>query len=108
MEWKLFIDDERFPKKPDCLIARTSREAQLMVEYYGVPKHIDFDHDLGTDRDGNSITSMEFVRWFEDSIVDGYIEFPVGFTFAVHSQNPEGAKNIRSRMEQLVKHFGKE
>lgn len=108
MTWKLFIDDERFPKNPDSMLARTSLDAQLMVQNYGVPVHIDFDHDLGVDRNGHTMTSMDFVRWLEARIVDGYLELPKGFTFAVHSMNPIGAGNIRSRMDQLVKHFGKD
>lgn len=107
MKWKLFIDDERFPVKPDCVIARSSMEAILMVGHYGLPTHIDFDHDLKI-LNGVADTAMEFVKWLENEVVDGKIDIPAEFTFAVHSQNPVGAENIRSRMNQLLQHYQKD
>lgn len=47
--YKLFIDDERFPTKPDWFVARTSEQAITAIKNYGFPKEIAFDHYLGDD-----------------------------------------------------------
>lgn len=100
-KWKLFLDDERFPVDPEFCIARNSYDAIWMVKQLGCPVEIAFDHDLS----GND-TVMTFLRWFEDAVIDGVIDLPKNFCYSVHSQNPVGAENIRSRMDQLIKHFG--
>lgn len=97
--WDLFIDDERYPVKP-CVVARTSREAILMVDHWGLPDSIAFDHDLGGED-----TVMAFVKWLEYKVTDGKIVIPKHFTFSVHSQNPVGAKNIKSLMDQLLEYY---
>ena len=47
MTYKMFIDDERFPKTDDWTIVRSSQEAIDCVLKKGIPSHIAFDHDLG-------------------------------------------------------------
>lgn len=102
--WKLFIDDERFPATPEYLIARTSREAILMVQYYGLPTEIAFDHDLGV-VNGETDTSMVFIKWLENKVVDGEITIPSNFKYSIHSQNPVGVQNIKFKMNQLLKYY---
>lgn len=104
MQWSLFLDDERFPVQPDCMIARSSYEAYYMVTLYGFPTHIDFDHDLGI-RNGEEDTAMTFVKYIENRCIEDNFIIPADFTYAVHSQNPIGAANIRSQMDQLLAHY---
>lgn len=105
MSYKLFIDDERFPAENsgEWVIVRSSQQAISEVYQNGMPDFISFDHDLGGDD-----TSMKFLRWLLDELLDGMIAFPVDFCYYVHSQNPVGAENIRSFMEFLLWEFGDE
>ena len=99
----LFIDDERFPFSDDFNIVRSSKEAINFVKTNGIPKLISFDHDLG----GND-TSILFINWLIDYMLDNNIKLPNNFTYKIHSQNPVGAKNIKSKMDNIIKHFDKE
>lgn len=99
--YKLFLDDERYPVKPDCMIARTSYDAIYMVTHYGLPVEILFDHDLG-----ELDTAMVFIKWLENYLIESDLKFPAGFNFSVHSQNPVGAENIRCYMYNLIEEFG--
>lgn len=98
--WSLFIDDERFPIDPNSTIARSSTEAVWLVKKLGIPKHINFDHDLGGDD-----TSMKFLQWLENELIDRSLVLPKDFTYSVHSQNPIGKKNIEGKMEMYIRHF---
>lgn len=103
MTYKMFIDDERFPVEEDWLIVRTSYDAQMSVEAVGVPSFISFDHDLGGDD-----TSMVFIKWLIDYMLDNDLQFPKNFDFYVHSQNPIGKANIEHLMNGLIEAVGKE
>ena len=99
MSYKLFIDDERFPVEEDAwVIARSTEEAKWIVEAYGMPQEIAFDHDLGGDD-----TSIKFINWMITNIVDGELKIPSSFSYSVHSQNPVGAANIKFKMDAIVK-----
>lgn len=94
--WKLYLDDIRFPTDSTYIIARTVEEAQQLIQKYGVPDFISFDHDLGVDDVGNLLpTGYDFAKWLIEMDMDGDIELSYNFTFVVHSQNPVGAENIR-------------
>lgn len=95
-QWKLYLDDIRNIDDPTYIVARTVEEAQHLVEKYGVPEHISFDHDLGVDDMGNLLpTGYDFAKWLVEMDMDGDIELSCNFTFMIHSQNPVGAENIR-------------
>lgn len=99
MTWKLFLDDERQPVPPfwyqgDCKIARNSDEAEALVEQFGMPEFISFDHDLKAIKTGHY-----FARWLIEKEMNGELRFPDNFTYAVHSMNPVGAENIRRLMD---------
>jgi len=100
MSYKMFLDDERYPTTPDWLVARSSFDAVHFVSNFGMPKEIAFDHDLG-----GADTSMVFLRWLEEELIQGRVEFPENFSYTVHSQNPVGATNIMCHMESLLKYF---
>lgn len=98
MTYKLFIDDERAPATDDYgVIARSSTYAIDTVLLYGIPTFISFDHDLGGDD-----TSMVFIHWLIDYMLDKGVSFPEGFGYYVHSQNPVGKKNIESLMDSFM------
>lgn len=98
--WTLFLDDERYPVDSSMRIARSSQRAIALITSLGMPRHICFDHDLGADD-----SAMKLVHWLEEALLDQRIELPPEFSFSVHSQNPVGAQNIKSRMTQIIKHF---
>ena len=100
MTYKMFIDDERFPVTDDWTIVRSSQQAIDCVLNHGFPQNISFDHDIGGDD-----TSMLFINWLIDYMLDCDLHFPEGFTFDVHSQNPVGARNIRSILTQMLREF---
>ncbi|MDD3595219.1 cyclic-phosphate processing receiver domain-containing protein [Sulfuricurvum sp.] len=94
--WKLYLDDIRYPNDNTYIIARTVEEAQQLIEKYGVPEYISFDHDLGVDDMDNLLPNgYDLAKWLVEMDMDGNIELSSDFTFTVHSQNPVGAENIR-------------
>lgn len=97
MSWKLFLDDERFPVDDSFVVVRSSDTAIELVLNRGAPSHIAFDHDLGGDD-----TSIKFIWWFIDRVIDGKLSIPHDFTFSVHSQNPIGAENIKQLMNGFL------
>lgn len=101
MNYRLFIDDERFPITPDWFVARNSYQAIKALELYGVPQEIAFDHDLG-----GQDTAINFINHLESELIDNDLKFPKGFKYTVHSQNPIGAANIISKMDGLIDYFG--
>ena len=98
--YKLFIDDERFPTKPDWFVARTSEQAIIAIKNYGFPKEIAFDYDLG-----DTDTVIDFLDFLPNYFVDTNIKIPKDFKYSIHSQNPVGKENIDSKMKQLLKYF---
>lgn len=100
MYYKLFIDDLRFPVTEDWVVARQSGDAINIVQQNGFPQEISFDHDLGYDD-----TSIRFLRWIAEALMDGKLTISENFTYSVHSQNPVGAKNIHTYMQCILKAF---
>ncbi|MDR6503911.1 hypothetical protein J2785_007104 [Burkholderia ambifaria] len=69
---------------------RSSAEAIDLLQTYGCPKLVSFDHDLGGDD-----TAMVVVRWLIERDLDQGGQFiPPEFRFQVHSANPVGRENI--------------
>jgi hypothetical protein len=103
MTYSLFIDDERDPgqRKPPVgnkwVIVRCMSDTIKYINSAGWPGFISFDHDLGY----NEPTGHDIVKW----IIEQDLEFetlPTGFKFDVHSQNPVGAKNIVSHLNNYL------
>ena len=95
---KLFIDDERFPTGADWIIARNMADVIAVVEYAGMPNYISFDHDLGD----NEPTGYDICKWLVDQVMDDRLQFPDGFDFYVHSQNPIGKANIEGYLNGFL------
>ena len=100
--YNLFIDDIRYPKNGNDIIARNSTEAIDIITSRGMPQRISFDHDLGGDD-----TSMVFIRWLTDYLLDHPTSLPTDFSYDIHSANPIGAENIRGKMDGLLSHLRK-
>lgn len=111
MGWKLFIDDERWPKDDSFVIARSSADAIEMIKERGMPDNIAFDHDLGIAFDQNDNqyvdSTMRVVHWIIDQHYDHDLAIPEHFTFTVHSMNPIGARNIRELMTGFLRDIGR-
>lgn len=97
MTYKLFIDDLRDPVLNNWVIARSSVEAIKIVTERGCPKEIAFDHDLGGDD-----TVLNFLKYFENALLDKSITMPDTFIFSVHSANPIGRARISGHVKALV------
>lgn len=66
-----------------------------MVDEFGPPEFIDFDHDLGELEPGFEDKAMRFLKWLE-----GAYPYAIdGLDYRIHSANPEGAKNIQAFMD---------
>jgi hypothetical protein len=94
MNWKLFLDDERYPVDKSWTIARNFDDAVWYVKNYGLPYEITFDHDLGAPQNPTG-------AYMEDYELD----FPDDFVYYIHSQNPVGAENIRAYMENFLRYY---
>jgi len=107
MDWKLFLDDERYPTDNGWVIARNYHDAIWYVENYGLPKFISFDHDLAFDHyvigKPHEFTGYDFAKWFCQYVMDRELSLPEGFDYYVHSMNPVGADNIRKYMAQWIR-----
>ena len=98
MNYKMFIDDERFPITDDWAIVRSSDAAIRMIKQNGMPSEISFDHDLGGDD-----TSIAIVDFITNGLLDKDFEIPIGFKYSIHSQNPIGSINIKSKMDNIIR-----
>ena len=100
---KLYLDDIREPDDADCIVVRSFDEATNFVLERGVPEFISFDHDLGCSDDGQiNPSGYDFARWLVESDISGLITIPDDFTFAIHSQNPVGSKNIEMLLNRYM------
>lgn len=109
--YRLFIDDDarkpgleewRYPPagESDWKIATSTKEAKAIILQHGIPIFIDFDHDLGLDEFGNEDKALIFLKWLQDAF-PAAIDQILGYN--IHSQNSEGAKNIRAFMESWAR-----
>lgn len=86
----------RYPPDHTWYIALTSKMAKNLVNEFGPPVYISFDHDLGI-LDGKTDTSMVFLKWLIKKYPD------CNFGYEVHSRNPNGTENIVSYIESWRK-----
>ena len=98
MTYVMFLDDERYPVGESSIVVRSYEEAVEVVMSMGVPKHVDFDHDLGEGMNG-----YDFAKFLVEVALDGG-DFPE--SYSIHSQNPIGKRNITGIMENYIKHRG--
>jgi hypothetical protein len=115
MKYSLFIDDERDPGasflvwagKNPVVITRTFQSTRDILNTLGCPIAISFDHDLG-DKAGDGYDIAKKIVWDDMGERPWGSKFiPTGFRFTVHSQNPVGAKNIESYLNNYLAQFEK-
>lgn len=121
--WELFLDDYRHPNQVfrdkraldgQMRIARSSQEAKTMLESYGCPTFISFDHDLADDHyvgmpeynaNSKEETGYDFAKWLVWKDLETLGKFiPKEFAFNVHSMNPVGAANIREYLNSYFEY----
>jgi hypothetical protein len=96
--YQLFIDDLRKPASGSWVVARTSHEAIALLENWGCPDVISFDHDLGGDD-----TAMAVVKKMIEMDMDAEGRFiPADFKYLVHSANPVGRENIVGLLQSYL------
>lgn len=109
MTWNLFIDDERFPvnvtwgnssfySQHPWTIARTMAQVQELINNWGFPDFISFDHDLSS----NEPTGKDIANWMIEQDMNGTHRIPDDFNFYVHSRNPVGRENIESLLNSYL------
>ena len=97
---KMFIDDERNPKKIKFdYIARDYKETMKLFDKYGCPSFNSFDHDLGA----KSKTGFDITKNMVERDLDKKGRWiPNNFTYDVHSANPVGKKNISGLLDNYL------
>lgn len=98
MTWNLFLDDEREPTHDlePVLVARDVQEAITLIQNFGLPKMISFDHDLGKDSNGDvKPNAMKLMWYLIDGDLDGSFDLNTVERIIVHSRNPTGSKNLQ-------------
>ena len=119
MRYRLFLDDERFPRQvtwvllptnfdPDWVIVRTYQQFVDYITTNGLPEFISFDHDLAEEyyREGyrgaepvygvyKEKTGYEAAKWLRQYCDERGLRVPA---FTVHSMNPIGRVNITNAL----------
>lgn len=109
MTWNLFIDDERNPtdvtwgneafyQQHPWTVARTMAQVQTLVQEWGFPDFISFDHDLSN----NEPTGHDIAKWLVEMDMEGTYRIPDNFNFYVHSKNPRGRENIEGLLNNYL------
>lgn len=120
--FRLFLDDERHPKKSykpylsklygnlfsddesyalrNWFIVRNYSEFVEFIETYGIPKYISFDNDLGEEMEGK-----DCVKWLIEYMMDNDIDFTPTVEF--HTANPVAKKDMKCLVENYKKHRDK-
>jgi hypothetical protein len=124
---KLFLDDERFPKKAiplithnhelyenesEWVIVRNYGEFVEWITENGLPDYVSFDHDLADIKYNPTEVKMGFsyyeqtgfdcAKWLVDYCLDNNLSLP---EYMVHSANPVGRKNIEGYLSNAKKHL---
>ena len=103
-DWELFLDDERMPSDAgwayghDIKIARSSKEAEDLVNEHGLPTAISFDHDLGGED-----TAFKFMWWLINGHLDDKWNLARVKAVQIHSANPEGAKKLMALWDNFCR-----
>lgn len=99
---KLFLDDVRTPPDGNWIVKRSSKDGIEFVLTKGCPTFISFDHDLGGED-----TSMIFINDLITNVLDQKVNIPDDFDYYVHSANPVGSENIKSKMNNFLQFINK-
>lgn len=93
-----FLDEEgKVPKGYDEIYwIQYYEEFVECIEMMGLPDAISFNHDLGGEK-----TGYDCAKWLVDYCTEKDLPLPRCY---VHSDNPVGADNIKSHINNFIKH----
>ena len=100
----LFLDDERDPPeatKNAWKVARSYFQAICLVDEYGFPDYVSFDHDLGLGMNGYDFA--KYLVALDMSSSNPRMLMPDHFNYTIHSQNPIGSENIDRFLKNYLK-----
>lgn len=73
----MYLDNIRTPAEEFDFIVRSYDEVVKIIEHYGMPNYISFDHDLGVDENGVLLKSgYDFAKWIVENDLDKKIFIP--------------------------------
>lgn len=116
MRTLLWLDDIRNPylnlegKVPEgcdkIIWARSYEEFTELIELFGLPDLVSFDHDLGDVLDKEDFewvekTGYDCAKWLVDYCADREHTLPRCY---IHSGNTVGVDNIKSYLNNFIKH----
>lgn len=102
---RIYLDDIRDPKIEFDFVVRNFDDAVAVVEKYGMPEYVSFDHDLGEDVNGNELKSgYDFAKYLVNRDLDTEHKLPSNFDYNVHSANPVGRKNIEAYLDSYLRY----
>ena len=116
---RIYLDDMRTPTEAGWIIARNFAEFKNKIELFGIEniQEISFDHDLAdfTRIDGisNEWTGFDAAKWLVENYTNfegtGYFDNPQNPfpKVNVHSNNPAGAKNIQTYLNNYLSFSGR-
>lgn len=99
---KIWLDDIRDAPDETWTVARTARDALLMVnENVGNVEVLSLDHDLG---DENELTGYDVLSILEKLVGTGeLLSVIIPNEFRIHSANPVGRKNMQAAIDSIEK-----
>lgn len=84
-------------KIEDIKIAKNATEFIEIIENFGVPEYVSFDHDLGDfyqeEGENKEKTGNTCAKWLCEYCLNNQIKIP---SYHIHSNNPSGKININS------------
>ncbi|MFM7023455.1 MAG: cyclic-phosphate processing receiver domain-containing protein [Flavobacteriales bacterium] len=106
-KYSLFLDDIRtvdmvFKEDPGFIIVRSYDAFVNYIKENGCPEFISFDNDLGEDENGNLLPDgYACVKWL---VYENNFDLK-DFRFIVHSANPVASVQIKSLLNNYIKHL---
>lgn len=107
MTYNIFLDDERFPSDKDpkqYKIVRNYDSFVQLINESGIPEFIRFDHDIQDFKNGEERTGYTCAKYLVEYMMDNNLTQKI--IFDIHSQNFEGARNIRNLLNNFNRRNG--
>jgi hypothetical protein len=109
MSYKLFLDDLRTVKmvypqltENDFVVVRSFNDFKSVITSQGLPAFISFDNDLGLDDNGEvAPDGYAAAKWL---VYESGLDLS-NLKFHVHSANPVASVQIRSLLDNYIKHL---
>ncbi len=110
--YNLFLDDIRdiemvYPNsnESDFNVVRNYDDFKLIILNKGLPSFISFDNDLGVDEEGNLLPDgYACAKWL---VYESGLDL-INLNYNVHSANPVASVQIKSLLDNYLKHLKRE